>query len=901
MSGSVTQVTDVVHALPPQVHQQQCPLVAESGRLRISECVPAGVAQVRHWARRPPRGGGYTIPGLSVVPKSATLGWSFWRERVKMPRSKEIKLDWLLDLAFSAAEAPATNLHPGDEAFLGHEYRDAEAAYAAIKRQSKDMRAKRGFCLAMLGRFSDAETLLTLDNVGRHPVARATLAWVLAGRHGACLRHGFDSKQVHEKQQWRKHQVRLLLNPILEGETPPRIAFAAAFEINYYAELDTASLAGRACDLYPDWEIPHAIRAKKRRLAGVVEDPELDALLCFVPSSNREDTIIEAYVFALLLARFEDADLVVDRVQALVMLDEQQGDDNRAAIDEMRAMIDLHRARENGPAYYDRISERMAPWVADGSPRQTDGPEITAATEFLLQVALETGDAESVAMNATRLVDRIWPTGFSSPHGIDGWRALIASPSLQGMLHVHSFAFDLSSRWREVAAHLSGATAEKWRLIISANAVEHVEPDIEHLQVMRSAGYESMPWWMTRVAYTSLTEFEPYDFKGAGVLLAILAHRVASLPDQESVYCRADIEILPIDAQGSDDVVLMFESALAWLIDHPESAGQELLRAWGQVIADNGGHDVLARIATLSLEREDSDIARENLELTNELGGSDPATAVRQMLSRFPDPRSTRVKIQDLSVLEAAALIALLRAAHIDHVEWTLTPIAASGRAFEPTKKFRKVLWQLMQKGVITADISTPAPYIEVKDGQLWATLDQVVWRISAHTLELHRTIRDLPHSMWPQEWKSHAPTLARDLGVEEMIAYIAYLLESRDLPVPDEDELRAVFSIHLEKLAIAQCYYLAYKTTLSALDYKTKYRGAGIQQIKTRTLNVLRENGDRAVEMGWDTRYRRLKELPPSLLFEALHDVLTGWGERAFNEPIMTLPLDDSGPSTRH
>jgi hypothetical protein len=155
---------------------------------------------------------------------------------------------------------------------------------------------------------------------------------------------------------------------------------------------------------------------------------------------------------------------------------------------------------------------------------------------------------------------------------------------------------------------------------------------------------------------------------------------------------------------------------------------------------------------------------------------------------------------------------------------------------------------------------------------------------------------------MWPQEWKSHASTLARDLGVEEMVVYITYLLESRELPVPDQDELRAVFGIQLEKLAIAQCYYLAYKTALSVLDYKTKYRSAGVQQIETRTLNLLRENGDRAVEKGWDTRYRRLKEMPVSLLFEALNDVLTGWGERAFDEPVMTLSLNESdNSSTRH
>lgn len=812
-----------------------------------------------------------------------------------MPRSKEIKLDRLLDTVYLAAEAPTTNLHPGDQAFLRREYRDAEAAYSKVKRQSNDTRAKRGFCLAILGSDSDAEALLTTDNVGKHPVARAMLAWVLAGSHGSRLLGSFGAKESHEQRQRRESQVRLLLGPVLEDAAPPRVAFAAAFDIGNRMNLDTSLLAERACELYPDWEVPHGIRAQKRRLAGIANHAELDSLLRFVPNSNREEIFSEAYILAMLLARYVDADMVVDHVETLVMADDQSGDGNRAAIDEMRSMIDLHRAREGEPTCYNRVRSRMAPWAADESPRQADGREPATAPAFLLQVALETNDIDLIVASATQLVSRFWAAGFSCNQGIDGWVPLIASPSLSGVLNIGQFGFEFSSRWREVATHLSDATAEKWILLISANAVQNGEPDSEQLQIMRSAEYETPPWWITRIAYSSFTEFEPYDFKGAGALLAILAHRGASLTAHEAVYYQANIELFPVDDQDSDDVVLMFESALAWLVEHPESTARELLSAWGQLILDNGGYDVIERISTLSLARGDSAVAREYLELANEFADDGPVSAVSRMLSRLPDPRLTRVKFEELSLLEAAALIALLRAAHIDHVEWTLTPIAASGRTFEPTGKFHKVLWELVHKGVITPDISTPACYIEVKDDQLWATLSQVVWRISAHTLELHRTIRDLPHSMWPQEWKSHAPTLARDLGVEEMVAYIAYLLESRDLPVPGQDELRAVFSIQLEKLAVAQCYYLAYKTTLSALDYKTKYRSAGIQQIQTRTLNLLRENGERAVENGWDTRYRRVKEMPASLLFEALHDVLTGWGERAFNEPVTTLSLAES------
>lgn len=59
--------------------------------------------------------------------------------------------------------------------------------------------------------------------------------------------------------------------------------------------------------------------------------------------------------------------------------------------------------------------------------------------------------------------------------------------------------------------------------------------------------------------------------------------------------------------------------------------------------------------------------------------------------------------------------------------------------------------------------------------------------------------------------------------------------------------------------------------------------------------MNLLRGNGERAVEKGWATRYGRVRDLPASLLHEALHDVLTRWGDRAFEEPVLSLVLDES------
>ena len=71
--------------------------------------------------------------------------------------------------------------------------------------------------------------------------------------------------------------------------------------------------------------------------------------------------------------------------------------------------------------------------------------------------------------------------------------------------------------------------------------------------------------------------------------------------------------------------------------------------------------------------------------------------------------------------------------------------------------------------------------------------------------------------------------------------------------------------------------------------------------QLEGRVINLLRGNGEKAISQGWDTRYDRIRELPPSLLWESLNDVLTGWGRTAFVEPVMTLTLDDPESSPTH
>src|SRR5690606_34572255 len=118
----------------------------------------------------------------------------------------------------------------------------------------------------------------------------------------------------------------------------------------------------------------------------------------------------------------------------------------------------------------------------------------------------------------------------------------------------------------------------------------------------------------------------------------------------------------------------------------------------------------------------------------------------------------------------------------------------AGQKPFEPTRRFIGTLFNLMDKGVIAADASTPQGAFTINEGRLSAYLDRVVWRISPHTLELQRAIRGLPRSGWPDEWRAQTQMLSRDLGVEELTVYLEHLLADRSLPVPAHEEVRAIF-----------------------------------------------------------------------------------------------------------
>lgn len=790
--------------------------------------------------------------------------------------------------ARSANERPPSYWSKADCALLREDYTVAVDEYAKVASSSSLERAKYGFCLGMQGHDGAAEKWLDESNVGDHPEAQALLAWVLGGSSGSHMRGLGD--ELHMRQMAnRRLRVDELLKSALSHDRPPILAFNAFFNVLGVYHDESLSLAAKARLLYPQWSWPHAIVAGKQRVRANVDPHILQDMMRTLSGARHEDVFHEAFVHAMHLERWDDAALVIEELARLVTLDEQSRDANSASIAEMRAMVLLHRGRAGQTGAYQEAMEHLRPFQKPVA-RSLSGRNPTMTSRFELQIALESGQDQQMRTAAVTLMERAWSTHGFDGEGLDAWSPWISTPSLIGILRFGHFGFDFMSRWRDIESYLSGEERERWALIAAADSALHGSPEPYQVDLLRATSSIGMPWWVCRAIFDAHAHLAS-EFHQAGVVLAEIAERAGDVPVSESYDHTSFLSLLSVNVESLDEPLKIFDGALTWLRDNHEATGQALLEQWGTELADvEGGETLLADLAKLSLDRADSEIARQMLELVGDT--ISPQTRAANVLADYPQPESTRLRAEELSLLEAATLVALLRACPVNHLNWTLAPLSASTQQFEPTHKFIGTLFGLLKMGAIAIDASTPDGTVELApDGRLTAYLTRVVWRISPNTLALQQSIRDLPISRWPTGWRDHASVLSRDLGVEELVAYFKHLVAERDLPAPDMDEVRSLFRIQLEQLAIAQCYYLAHKTMRETLDYQARHR-PGSAQVATRIINLLRGNGERAIAQGWDTRYARIRELPPSLLWEALNDVLTGWGSIAFDQPVTTLKL---------
>src|SRR3546814_6655971 len=141
----------------------------------------------------------------------------------------------------------------------------------------------------MMGRDEEAETLLTGGNAGEHPLARAILAWMLAGPYGQRLRGGFGTKEQLEARAQRRATVESLLQGATAAELPPALVFQAAFEVLGTYGKNAAGLADRARTLYPGWGRAHAIHAAHQRVNGTLDPSVLEPLMRTLSPTQRSE------------------------------------------------------------------------------------------------------------------------------------------------------------------------------------------------------------------------------------------------------------------------------------------------------------------------------------------------------------------------------------------------------------------------------------------------------------------------------------------------------------------------------------------------------------------------------------------------------------------------------------
>jgi len=241
-----------------------------------------------------------------------------------------------------------------------------------------------------------------------------------------------------------------------------------------------------------------------------------------------------------------------------------------------------------------------------------------------------------------------------------------------------------------------------------------------------------------------------------------------------------------------------------------------------------------------------------------------------------------------LTLGQATALLALLRGSDIDHATWEVASLSSSRVPFGPTPRFLGLLQELANLGALGVS-SIANRGIHAVGDHIEFDWSDVTFKIVPASLDLQRAIRDLPREQWPTSWSQELETLAISVAVEECMAYIWHLADERSLPLPEDADLRSVYRSHLQRASAGRCWYFTFKTIQSANDYRTRFP-AGRPQIAGYILKNLRQVGEKAIEENWTTSYNRLWALPRSHFAGALHDVLTGWGDNAFDSRIRDL-----------
>lgn len=780
-----------------------------------------------------------------------------------MSARREMTLESLLTAQHAGIAIASAD--PGDQALAAGRYSEAVRAYSSRIQPSKHCRAKHGYALARSGCLSKATDLLTTSNVGSHPTAKAALAW--------SLYYGTDNP---DERRSRIGPCKTLLKDIAESEKLSEYAYSVLLNLWFYVSFGgrPTAIAERAANDFPKSGELVAILARERRISGNFE-PATAPLLRGVIDQPLADVLAEAYQWGIQTG---DWGLAIDALKRVTAASADAA--QHLDIDLLTAYIFFHQARTGDSDAARRGWSLLEPWLlGEGNTcvRPIDAARVATC------LATQTNESENIRLAANQFIDLVYDGGAGSGHLYD---LLFVSVELGGyddVLRVE-LALPLFDNPNVVATCLDTGYRIMWELLAACVAVTNGTDSDTDLSTIRSSGPLFGPACELSTIFGALADEEPIDAWALGTLLARFA--VAAEADSEGSL-RRHLGYLTPSLSDMDTPIIreIFESAFEQMDERDVGTGEAVITVWGELL-QRTAPDILIQFGQ-----------RYQQQTGNEPDLPDP---VASALAGFPTLDEGPTDPGDISLMHAAALIAIMRA-EIDHTSWTMGPLEDLAAPFEPEasglrRQFITVLFELAREGVIGFSKKTPTGVLSVKEGRLYAHLDKVIWSFSARTLKLHRAIRDLPRARWPDSWRQSVAILSRDVAAQELMVYFLYLCGQRQLPPPEDQEVLPLLRHLLESRSLAHGYYLVAKTVREAVDYQAKYR-AGQRQIITRLHKLLRGNIDRSMENGWDTRYRRDRDIQVSLLFQALHDVLTGWGSRAFDEPVFSLALPDDPP----
>lgn len=260
-------------------------------------------------------------------------------------------------------------------------------------------------------------------------------------------------------------------------------------------------------------------------------------------------------------------------------------------------------------------------------------------------------------------------------------------------------------------------------------------------------------------------------------------------------------------------------------------------------------------------------------------------------LQDYPSLVSNTIEPADISLRAAVALLALFRCANAEPGATELPPIDECGTPFAPVISNRRILFDLLETGLVAVHPQTSLDAFIVNDGKVesWR-FGRIRWLLSQASASLIEHLRSLNGNI-PVSWRNDIQPLAFEIARGEVAEYLNHLAQERGWPEPGNTEEVADLSRELvNELPVAQTFHLAYLGAMSASDYKQRYPISGQQAANA----LIKRTGERLeyVRSGkYPAKvYDRPWKLPRSAISFALWGTIMNRGDDGFTQKISEL-----------